>query len=316
MKLLTITLNTSMDIAYQLDQFNLNKTNRVRSMNKSAGGKGLNVTRVAQTLGISPLATGLIGGPTGEFIVQDLNKDEIKHQFFDTGVDSRRCIAILSGQQQTEILEAGEEIAQNVNDEFIAHVERLIEDCDLVSISGSAPPGIDIAMYGNLIELSKKYKKRVLLDVNGEILNEILKNDNVSAPFLIKPNSEELEQIISKHGSQSFESINKQLNASIFKDIPCVLLSLGADGAIYKYENVLYKVDIPHIEPVNAVGSGDSAIAGFSYGLLNENDVHYAIKCAMAAGMANAIEYKTGFIQKKNFDNFLSKINISKLEEL
>ena len=44
--ILTLTLNPSVDISYPLDQFNLDTVNRVSQTSKTAGGKGLNVTRV------------------------------------------------------------------------------------------------------------------------------------------------------------------------------------------------------------------------------------------------------------------------------
>ena len=59
----------------------MNHTNRVKNVIKTAGGKGLNVTRVANILGIDHLATGIIGGTTGTFIKRDLDQDHIKHDF-------------------------------------------------------------------------------------------------------------------------------------------------------------------------------------------------------------------------------------------
>lgn len=38
--ILTITLNPSVDIAYQLDTFHLDTVNRVEKVQKTAGGKG------------------------------------------------------------------------------------------------------------------------------------------------------------------------------------------------------------------------------------------------------------------------------------
>ena len=56
--ILTITLNPSVDIAYQLDTFHLDAVNRVEKVQKTAGGKGLNVTRVLKQIGEDVVATG------------------------------------------------------------------------------------------------------------------------------------------------------------------------------------------------------------------------------------------------------------------
>lgn len=314
MKLLTITLNTSVDIAYQLDHFELNQTNRVKNVIKTAGGKGLNVTRVANILGINHLATGVIGGTTGEFIKRDLDQDDIKHDFYETNIESRQCIAILNGAHQTELLEPGDPITQEDIQSFMKHVTKLIQAHDIVAISGSALPGMNVETYQALIDFAVSHGKKVLLDVNGHTLKDLLNHESQSLPYLFKPNIEELNQLFNVKNHDNHQEIIEALKSPLLNQIPCVMISLGSNGALYKYQHQIYKVNIPKIKVVNAVGSGDSSIAGFSYGLIHKQDVHYAVKSAMAAGIANALEQKTGFLMKENFEYYLAKIKIEQLE--
>ncbi|PTK06540.1 1-phosphofructokinase family hexose kinase [Mammaliicoccus sciuri] len=314
MKLLTITLNTSVDIAYQLDHFELNQTNRVKNVIKTAGGKGLNVTRVANILGIDHLATGVIGGTTGEFIKRDLEQDHIKHDFYETNIESRQCIAILNGAHQTELLEPGYSITQEDIQSFMKHVNELIQAHDIIAISGSALPGMNVETYQALIDFAVSHGKKVLLDVNGHTLKDLLNHEGQSLPYLIKPNIEELNQLFNVKDYDNHQEIIEALRSPLLSQIPCVMISLGSNGALYKYQHQIYKVNIPKIKAVNAVGSGDSSIAGFSYGLIHKHDVHYVVKSAMAAGIANALEQKTGFLTKENFEYYLAKIKIEQLE--
>lgn len=314
MKLLTITLNTSVDIAYQLDHFELNQTNRVKNVIKTAGGKGLNVTRVANILGIDHLATGVIGGTTGEFIKRDLEQDHIKHDFYETNIESRQCIAILNGAHQTELLEPGYSITQEDIQSFVKHVNELIQAHDIIAISGSALPGMNAETYQAHIDFAVSHGKKVLLDVNGHTLKDLLNHEGQSLPYLIKPNIEELNQLFNVKDYDNHQEIIEALRSPLLSQIPCVMISLGSNGALYKYQHQIYKVNIPKIKAVNAVGSGDSSIAGFSYGLIHKHDVHYVVKSAMAAGIANALEQKTGFLTKENFEYYLAKIKIEQLE--
>ena len=314
MKLLTITLNTSVDIAYQIDHFELNHTNRVKTVIKTAGGKGLNVTRVANILGIDHLATGIIGGTTGEFIKRDLDQDHIKHDFYETNIESRQCIAILNGAHQTELLEPGDSITQEDIQLLIQHVTELIQAHDMIAISGSALPGMNVEAYQTLIDIAVSHGKKVLLDVNGHTLKDLLNHEGQSLPYLIKPNIEELAQLFNVKDQDNHQEIINALKSPLLSQIPCVMISLGSNGPLYKYQQNIYKVNIPKIKAVNAVGSGDSSIAGFSYGLIHKQDVHYAVKSAMAAGIANALEQKTGFLTKENFEYYLAKIKIEQLE--
>lgn len=65
--ILTVTLNPSIDISYPLDDLKLDTVNRVTEVRKTAGGKGLNVTRVLSEIGDHVTATGFIGGKLGDF---------------------------------------------------------------------------------------------------------------------------------------------------------------------------------------------------------------------------------------------------------
>ena len=64
--ILTVTLNPSIDIRYNINNLLLGKINRVNEHDKTVGGKGLNVTRVIKKLCEEVLATCFLGGKLGE----------------------------------------------------------------------------------------------------------------------------------------------------------------------------------------------------------------------------------------------------------
>ena len=101
--ILTVTMNPSVDISYPLGSLELDTVNRVENVMKTAGGKGLNVTRVLAEYGEDVIATGLVGGKIGEFLIENL-PTEVKGNFYKISGDTRNCIAILHDNgQQTEI---------------------------------------------------------------------------------------------------------------------------------------------------------------------------------------------------------------------
>ena len=66
-----------------------------------------------------------------------------------------------------------------------------------------------------------------------------------------------------------------------------VLISLGGDGALLLDENGKYhRAKALPIVPVNTVGAGDSAVAGFLAGV--GRGYGYALKLAMVCGGATA----------------------------
>ena len=57
----TVTLNPSIDFIVRIDKVEIGEVNRMESDDKFAGGKGINVSRILQRLGIDNTATGFIG---------------------------------------------------------------------------------------------------------------------------------------------------------------------------------------------------------------------------------------------------------------
>ena len=92
----TVTMNASLDKAYFLKAQIVNGTvMRLDSCRTSAGGKGVNVARVAALCGAKVKATGLTGGFNGQQLEAPLDRDGIAHQFGHVSGETRCCINIL-----------------------------------------------------------------------------------------------------------------------------------------------------------------------------------------------------------------------------
>ena len=101
--ILTVTMNPAIDTAYQLDKLVIDDVNRV-SPKKTAGGKGLNVSRVLCQLGDDVVATGLLGGHMGAYMGSLMDADGIKHDFTPIAGETRICLNILHEGNQTCLL--------------------------------------------------------------------------------------------------------------------------------------------------------------------------------------------------------------------
>ena len=153
--ILTVTMNPSIDISYPLEELKIDTVNRVSEVSKTAGGKGLNVTRVLAEIGDNVAATGLIGGTNGEFLLQNLHPN-VRQCFYNISGDTRNCIAILHEGKQTEILEAGPTITADEANGFLHHFKSLMESAEVVSISGSLPAGLPVEYYIQLVEIANR----------------------------------------------------------------------------------------------------------------------------------------------------------------
>ena len=308
--ILTVTMNPSIDISYPLETLHLDTVNRVDKVSKTAGGKGLNVTRVLAEIGDPVSATGLIGGSTGQFILDHLDQ-EIGKEFFEIQGETRNCIAILHEGQQTEILEKGPSVSEEEGQAFLSHFEALLPDVAVVAISGSLPAGLPVDYYVKLVERAKKARKPVVLDCSGVSLEKALAAP--IKPTVIKPNNEELSQLLGYEVTKDLDQLKEVLQSNLFKGIDWVIVSLGADGAFAKHGDVFYKVDIPKIEVVNPVGSGDSTVAGIASALYHQEGDQALLTKANVLGMLNAQEATTGHINIHRYDDLYQQINVKEV---
>ncbi len=311
--ILTVTMNPSIDMSYQLDNFTIDNVNRTSKVLKTAGGKGINVTRVLYQLNEPVLATGIIGGYLGEYLANQMNEQFIPNNFYKSTQETRNCIAILHQGKQTEILEAGPTFSTEEELGFINHYKTLIKDVSVITISGSLPQGLDNDFYTKLIKIAKEYEVPVLLDTSGKALLHSLKNSHAK-PFLIKPNQHEISDLLQKPVATNFHELKQDLENPIFEGIEWIVVSLGADGAFVKHNNLYYKADIPTINVINPVGSGDSTVAGLAAGLNQQLSDEEIIAYAMTTGILNTMEEQTGFINREKFDEYYQKIVVTRYE--
>ncbi|HAJ69966.1 MAG: tagatose-6-phosphate kinase [Alkalibacterium gilvum] len=310
--ILAVTMNPSVDISYPLDTLKINKVNRVTEVTKTAGGKGLNVTRVLHQLKTPVIASGILGGTIGQFIENKLDETKIKHAFMPINQESRNCIAILhDDMQQTEILEKGPVLTQRDEDKFLIHFENSLADVSVVTISGSLPKGLSDNLYEKMIAIASTKEIPVILDSSGEPLRVSLVGKH--KPFLIKPNQEEIAQLIEQPINDLAELQEILSQYSIFEGVEWVVVSLGADGALIKHNNDFFRLTLPKITVVNPVGSGDSTVAGLASAIASGSNAFEIMKTGMTTGMLNTMEKQTGFINKALFNEYYNQVEIIKL---
>lgn len=309
--ILTVTMNPSVDISYPLDRFQLDTFNRVVDTSKTPGGKGLNVTRVLAQLGDDVLASGLLGGKMGELIETELDKAHIKHSFYKIAGETRNCIAILHEGKQTEILEQGPTISPEEAVGFLEAFEKILSGVEVVVISGSLPQGLGTDFYACMVAICKQHGIRVVLDCSGAALLEAL--GGPAKPTVIKPNAEELSQLLGIEVTDDVDTLKAALQNELFDGIEWILVSLGSKGAFAKHGDRFYRVSIPRIAVLNPVGSGDSTVAGITSALVADVSDEDLLRKANVLGMLNAQEARTGYVNLENYDCLYQQITVAEV---
>lgn len=305
----TITLNVAIDKAYQVETFEKGEVNRVKKCTNTAGGKGLNVAKVAKICGEEVVAGGFAGGHAGAYVEDMLKAEGVTNNFVHTKNETRSCINILAADgSSTELLEPGAEVYPEEIQDFLDKFPEIVEKSDVITISGSVPKGIGTDMYGKLIEMAKEKGKKVILDTSGALLKEGI----LAKPTMIKPNTDEIEALLGisvKNRAEIIASAKKLKEMGI----EVVVVSLGKDGALVVCEDGVYQGKPPKIETVNTVGCGDSMVAAFAVGFARGYSMEETLRYAVAVSAANALTMATGNYKPEDRDEILPRVTIEKL---
>ncbi|MCE5321889.1 1-phosphofructokinase [bacterium] len=304
----TVTLNPALDKTIYISKLIPNDTNRVISIEVDAGGKGINCSRMLNRLGVENLAVTYLGGDTGNFIRMVLEKAGIDVDVVPTARPTRTCIAVeeSSNVPPTTFNERGGPIEHSELVDMIEKVKDISRKSKYVVFGGSVPTGINQDVYKVLIEIAQAGGAKTVLDADGEALSEGLK----AKPFMIKPNRDEAERIL----GVKFESIADAARGALSlaeRDIELVVISLGKQGAIACYENVIYYAVPPEIKVLSTIGSGDSLISGMLWALENGQSVQDALKAGCAAGAATAMSSGTDIGSKEDIDNLIGEVKVT-----
>lgn len=310
--ILTVTMNPSIDTAYRLDALKIDDVNRVTPA-KTAGGKGLNVSRVLVQLGDEVLATGVLGGHMGAYLEDLMDADGIPHDFEHIAGESRICLNILHEGNQTELLESGPVVSEGELASFGEKFASLAPRAACITISGSLPAGVPAGYYAELVACAARAGVPVLLDTSGAALDAALAAD--VKPTLIKPNLTEINGLLGTGFTpDDLPELQKTLaEDDRFAGISWVVITMGAAGAVAFHEGQGYRVVAPRIECVNATGSGDSTIAGFAHAIAVGADAVEVLRCGNACGTLNAMDPHTGHLVMERWDEVYGGIEVTQL---
>lgn len=292
----TVTLNVAIDKAYVVERLDRGTVMRVKKCTNTAGGKGLNVTKIIQQCGEEVIATGFVGGHAGAFVEEMLNAQGIANRFVKVQGETRSCINILEADgTSTEFLEPGEPVSPEDVDRFLQGFDDVIKDSSVVTISGSVPKGVSVSMYAELIKRIKAKGKKVILDTSGNLLKESIK----ACPSMIKPNKDEIEDLLGIQVTNHKELVEGAI-ALHKKGIEVVAVSMGSEGVLVVSEEGIYIGKPPKIQTVNTVGCGDSMTAAFAVGFARGLRIDDTICYAVAVSSANAMTMETGSYRKED----------------
>lgn len=277
----TVTVNPSIDYIVQLNELTLGEVNRMDYDNKLPGGKGINVSRILKELGLDNTAWGFLGGFTGEFVKEALEKTGLKTNFTPIKADTRINVKI-KAQAETEINGHGPELTKEEIAAFTAQFDKLTAD-DVVIFAGSLVPSLSDDFYFDLIKVIRQKGAQFVIDTTGESLLKTLPEN----PLVVKPNNHELAELFGVE-LNSIDDIVKYGKKLLEMGAQHVLISMASDGGLMITKDKVYRSYAPKGTVINSVGAGDSMIGGFTGTYAKTKDPLEAFRYGLACGSATA----------------------------
>ena len=283
----TLTLNPAIDHIVRVDKLEIGEINRMYEESISAGGKGINASKILKNLDEESIALGYIAGFTGREVERLVNKEGISSDFIKVENGFTRINTKIKSEKETEINGPGLEITEKDKENLLYKIDE-IKDGDYLFLSGSIPSSMDKGFYAEIMERLSSKDVIIVVDTTGEALKKTLKY----VPKLIKPNLRELEDFfnIEIHDNKDIEKYTRKLQEMGARNI---IISMGGDGAYFLSEegNSLF-LKAPKGKVIDTVGSGDSMVAGFIYAIKKGYSLEAAFKFSVSCGSATAFSEK------------------------
>lgn len=308
-KVVTVTLNPALDLTGHLGSLNAGLVNLVDQGELHAAGKGVNVARVLSDLRAEVTVTGFLGRDNQELFCQLFEKLNVTDDFVRVDGATRINVKLVEESgATTDVNFPGVEVQPKDIEQFEKRLFRLAEQHDYFVIAGSLPQGIKPELCKQWIEKLQQMGKKVLFDSSRSALEAGLE----AQPWLIKPNDEELSELVGQslktaaHCRQAAQQLSE-------KGIENIVVSMGAKGVMWLTDGQWLQSSPPTMDVVSTVGAGDTLVAGLCWGHMQNMDRPKLLSFATALSALAVSQIGVGVTNREVLYKLQNNIKIQEL---
>lgn len=262
----SITPNPALDLSGVVKNLKPNEKSYVFDETRAPGGNSVNSTRILKRLGIPVVASGFLGGGTGDEIRDLLDFENIKSDFIKIQGSSRINVTVSNNtsREQTRLSFPGPNVKKTEKTQLFRKFERQ-KNLAFLLLGGSLPEGFSPADIKRLMTIARKMKIRSVIDTPGNVLAQIL----VAKPFLIKPNLEEFQELTNSSVKSIGSVIEKGKKLMEHTQYLCVSSVEG--GTLFMTRKNIYFGRVAKMKIRSTVGAGDSMVGAMVAQFYREN---------------------------------------------
>lgn len=309
MNIITLTLSPAIDVHCHADRFFVERENFANITSRDVGGKGINISRALLSHGVQNTAIVAVGKENADAFLSALSAENINLHAISVKGRIRENITIhANGAKETRLSFDGFSADGKLLDEVKKLTDNILKNGDLLAIAGSIPSDVEISSIKRYIKALKIRGVKVIIDSRSLSIDDVVE----CAPFLIKPNGEEISAYMGKEVFTASEAV-KTANEIFKKGVENVMISLGEQGAVLACADGVFTAKAPKIEAISTIGAGDSSIAGFIAAYKDGKSAAECLKSAVAFGSAACLTEGTKAPQKEDISRLLKEIKTIKL---
>jgi 1-phosphofructokinase len=272
LKVVTITLNPALDLTGSLDILSAGAVNLVNTGSLHPAGKGVNVAKVLADLGADVTVTGFLGRDNEALFCQHFKQMGAQDEFIRIDGATRINVKLVEDNGRvSDINFPGISVSKEAIEQFESRLFELATTHDFFVLAGSLATGISPELCASWIEKLHTMGKKVFFDSSRAALVAGVN----SHPWLIKPNDDELSELVGRplESLQEFQQVAHDLAN---KGIENVVISLGSKGVMWlgkdNHEDAQWIYSQPpKMNVVSTVGAGDTLVAGLCWGQMQTN---------------------------------------------
>jgi len=305
----TVTLNPTLDITYILENISFEEPVKALQILHTPGGKGINVSRALRAMGTDSVAMGLIGGYSGEEVLDLLQQEGLILQIVKIKNETRTNVIIFGERDGRELVirAAGPPVEEKETDRISRLIFEIAQTPEVMVLSGSLPPGVRDDIYFLLAREGKRRGMKIALDSQGEPFRRGIE----AGPYLIKPNLKELCDLAGRElaGDREIIEFSRGL---LEKDVKMVVVSLGRGGALMVTGEGVWRGNVPVVDH-DTVGAGDSMVAGLVMGIVEAQPLERLFRTGLACGVSAVINHGPGLAEPESFETAFSQVKVEKI---
>lgn len=286
MLILTVTINPSVDRNIEVDRLVFEDRAYILSRSDSAGGRGMNASRVLHSFGAKTLAIVTSGGVNGPRLEKLAAKSGFPVKTVPIHNEIRVNLTITDKQGLAIRLN---ERGPKITPEELARVEKVVanrlESASWLMLCGSIPPGVSTDFYTKLIRMARERKVKTLLDTDGDALLRGIE----ACPTIVSPNQPEAERLLNRALITRAQFLEAATRIKAMGP-EAVMLSLGGRGVVAVNDSQLLEVIPPRTDAVSPLGAGDALAAAYVWAATKKRDFADCVRWAVAAGTASAMQ--------------------------